>query len=49
VCKDVGFDDENKGLNGENCDIIQNIQAQDANIAKAVHGDKEEDEYGAGD
>ena len=26
-----------------------NIEAQDANIAAAVHGDKEESEYGAGD
>jgi len=49
VCKDVGFDDEAKGLNGDNCDIIINIEAQDANIAAAVHGDKDESEYGAGD
>jgi len=49
VCKDVGFDDEGKGLNGDTCDIIMNIEAQDANIAKAVHGDKDEMDYGAGD
>lgn len=49
VCKDVGFDDEAKGLNGDTCDIIMNIEAQDANIAQAVHGDKDESDYGAGD
>lgn len=49
VCKDVGFDDEAKGLNGDTCDIIANVEAQDSNIAAAVHGDKEEEDYGAGD
>ena len=27
VCKDVGFDEEAKGLDGNNCDIIMNIEA----------------------
>ena len=27
VCKEVGFDDEAKGLNGDSCDIIMNIEA----------------------
>lgn len=49
VCKDIGFDGDHKGLNGDTCDIIMNIEAQDANIAAAVHGDKEEKDYGAGD
>ena len=31
------------------CDIITNIEAQDAAIAAAVHENKEESEMGAGD
>ena len=49
VCKEIGFDSEDKGLNCDTCDIIQKIEAQDINIAKAVHGDKDEKDYGAGD
>ena len=49
VCKSVGFDSEAKGLNGQTCDIVQNIEAQSAEIAAAVHENKQESDLGAGD
>jgi S-adenosylmethionine synthetase len=49
VCKDVGFVSEETGLDGENCEIIINVHAQDANIANAVHVSKDELDMGAGD
>ena len=51
VCKQVGFDDESKGLNGQTCGVITNIEAQSAEIAAAVHGEETKDEadLGAGD
>lgn len=49
MCKQVGFDSEAKGLNGLTCDVITNIEAQDAAIAAAVHENKEESDMGAGD
>jgi len=49
VCKDVGFTSEEIGLDGANCNVILNIHAQDANIAAAVHGQKDELDMGAGD
>lgn len=49
VCKQVGFDAECKGLNGLTCDIVVNVEAQDSAIAAAVHGDKKEEDLGAGD
>jgi len=49
VCKQIGFDNESKGLNGLTCDVITNIEAQDSAIAAAVHENKGDDEMGAGD
>ena len=49
VCRQVGYTGEAIGLDGANCQVITNIHAQDANIADAVHGDKDESEFGAGD
>ena len=49
VCRQVGYTGEEIGLDGANCQIITNIQAQDANIMAAVHGNKVEAEFGAGD
>jgi len=49
VCKDVGYDAEEKGLDCNKCDVIQVIHAQDANIAASVHGTKSDEDLGAGD
>ena len=49
VCKEVGFTSEDVGLDADNCQVIVNVHAQDANIAAAVHGDKDELDMGAGD
>ena len=49
VCREVGYDAEEKGLDCNKCDVIQVIHAQDANIAVAVHGSKAEEDIGAGD
>lgn len=49
VCKEVGFTSEEIGLDADNCNVIVNVQAQDANIAASVHGNKEEKDMGAGD
>lgn len=49
VCCEVGFDADCKGLDGKSCAVILNVQSQDANIANAVHGNKDETDVGAGD
>uniref|UniRef100_A0A7S3CU85 S-adenosylmethionine synthase n=1 Tax=Strombidium rassoulzadegani TaxID=1082188 RepID=A0A7S3CU85_9SPIT len=49
VCKEVGFTSEEVGLDCANCKVIVNVHAQDANIAAAVHGTKDESDMGAGD
>jgi S-adenosylmethionine synthetase len=49
VCKEIGFTSEDVGLDCDNCQVIINVQAQDANIANAVHGNKDEYDMGAGD
>lgn len=49
VCREVGYDAFEKGLDCNSCEVIQIIEAQDANIAAAVHGDKTEENVGAGD
>jgi len=45
----VGYTDWSLGFDGNTCEVIQVIEAQDANIAAAVHGDKAEEDFGAGD
>ena len=47
--KEIGYDDEAKGLNYQTCDIIQNITKQSPDISQAVHEGKQDEEYGAGD
>ena len=49
ACAGIGFTSEAMGLDAANCQVIMNIQAQDANIAAAVHGNKSEAETTAGD
>lgn len=49
VIKEVGFTSEDVGLDADNCQVIVNVHAQDANIAAAVHKEKQEEDMGAGD
>ena len=49
VAKEIGFTGDEIGLNGNTCDVITNIEAQDANIAIAVHRHKSQEDLGAGD
>lgn len=46
--KEIGYDDEKKGINWETCDIIQKVTKQSPDINQAVVKEKEE-EMGAGD
>ena len=47
--KEIGYDDEKKGLNYKTCDIIQKITLQSKDISQAVHENKKEEDLGAGD
>ena len=47
--KEIGYDDEKKGLNYKTCDIIQKITLQSKDISQAVHENKKEEDIGAGD
>lgn len=47
--KDIGYDDEKKGLNYKTCEIIQKITMQSKDISQAVHENKKEEDIGAGD
>ena len=49
VCRSVGFTSADVGLDCNGCNVITNIEAQDPNIAAAVHGNKAESDFGAGD
>lgn len=49
MCKEVGFDDEAKGLDYKSMSVLVNVEQQDENIANAVHKSKSEEDYGAGD
>lgn len=49
VCKEIGFTSDDVGLDCDKCQVIINVHAQDANIAAAVHGTKDEMDMGAGD
>jgi S-adenosylmethionine synthetase len=48
---DVGFDSEDKGLNGNTCKVIVNIEEQSPDIGQGVHGmgTKRDEDIGAGD
>ena len=47
--KEIGYDDESKGLNYKTCDILQKITLQSPDISQAVHEGKKEEDFGAGD
>ena len=47
--KDIGYDDEKKGLNYKTCDVIQKITMQSKDISQAVHENKKDEDIGAGD
>ena len=47
--KEIGYDDEKKGLNYKTCDVIQKITLQSKDISQAVHENKKDEEIGAGD
>lgn len=49
VCKEVGYDDDNKGLDYNNMSVIVNVENQSPEIANAVHISKDIDDFGAGD
>jgi S-adenosylmethionine synthetase len=47
--KEIGYDDEKKGLNYKTCDIIQKLTVQSKDISQAVHENKKDEDIGAGD
>ena len=47
--KEVGYDDEKKGLDYKTCDVILKVTQQSPDISQAVHENKEEEDLGAGD
>ena len=47
--KEIGYDDESKGLNYKTCDILQKITMQSKDISQAVHENKKDEDIGAGD
>lgn len=47
--KEIGYDDEKKGINWRTCDIILKITRQSHDISQAVHENKKQEEIGAGD
>ena len=47
--KEIGYDDDQKGLNYKTCDVIQKITLQSKDISQAVHENKKDEEIGAGD
>jgi len=49
VCGEVGFTSDEMGLDNKTMQVIVNVHAQDANIAAAVHMQKDELDMGAGD
>ena len=49
VCKDVGYDDDSKGLDYKAMTVLVNVESQSPEIAAAVHVEKNIDDLGAGD
>ena len=49
VCKQVGYDDENKGLDYKTMSVLVNVERQSPEIAQAVHVSKDMEDFGAGD
>lgn len=49
VAKEVGYDDDSKGLNYQTMSVLVNVERQSPEIAQAVHVSKSMDDFGAGD
>jgi S-adenosylmethionine synthetase len=51
VCKDIGYDDEAKGLDYKTMQVLNKLEAQSPDIGQAVHGmnTKAVEDIGAGD
>jgi len=49
ACRRVGYDDQKKGLDCDNCNVVVAIEAQSPDIAQGVHVGKAEEDIGAGD
>jgi len=49
ACRQIGYDDEKKGLDCNKCNVIVAIEAQSPDIAQGVHEGKAEEDMGAGD
>jgi S-adenosylmethionine synthetase len=47
--KEVGYDDEKKGLNYNTCEILIRVTRQSPDISQAVHENKKDEDIGAGD
>lgn len=49
VCREVGYDDDAKGLDYKQMSVLVNVEGQSQEIAASVHIEKSDDDLGAGD
>ena len=47
--REIGYNDEKKGINYESCDVIKKITKQSPDISQAVSENKKDEDIGAGD
>ena len=47
--KEIGYDNEKKGLNYETCEVIVKLTQQSKEISQSMHVNKKDEEIGAGD